>query len=394
MAVGPNMAGEDGNPRHAALRSICAGLAVLGLSIAVGACGSSSISGNNATKASTAKAESKPSGSVTISNWPLYISPKTVPDFEKATGVRTHYVEDYNSNEEFYGKIQPLLANGESGGRSMLAGPSPYIVERMIRHGYLQKLDKSAIPAVVAHLSPQFQNPKYDPGNQFTVPWQSGMMGIAIRKDLAPGIKSACDLFDPKYKGKVELFTEMRQTLGVIMKCMGIDTNQPISEEDWMKAINKVKHAKEDGQLRKFAGNDWTNELLRGDVVASTGAAGDTYQLEQENHNVLWVMPAQGCIIFTNDMVIPVGSPNPTAAYAFMNFVYEPQNAAKITEYTHYLSPVAGVQEVLAKTNPALVHNQLIFPSKQFIEKCSPEPELSGEMEQKVTTAWNAVVNG
>lgn len=388
----PNKAGK----RPMRRQSVIAGaLLVLALTVALSACGSGVSGGStSSTDASTATAQGKASGSLTISNWPFYIDPKTVPNFEKATGVKTNYVEDYNSNEEFYGKLQPLLANGESGGRSMLAGPSPYIVERMMRQGYLQKLDKSAIPAVVKNLAPEFQNPKYDPGNEFSVPWQSGMMGIAVRKDLAPDIKSACDLFDPKYKGKVELFTEMRQTLGVIMKCMGVDLNKPVSEEDWMAAIDKVKKAKEDGQLRKFAGNDWTNELLRGDVVASTGAAGDTYQLEQENPNVTWVMPSDGCIIFTNDMVIPVGAPNPTAAYAFMNYVYEPQNAAKITEFTHYLSPVAGVKEVLEKTAPELVHNQLIFPTKEFDGKCSPEPALSGEMEQKVTTAWNAVTNG
>jgi spermidine/putrescine transport system substrate-binding protein len=370
--------------------AVCA----LGASVVLAACGSSGISGGETTEASTAKAEGKASGSLTISNWPYYIDPKTVPNFEKATGIKTDYVEDYNSNEEFYGKIQPLLANGESGGRSLLAGPSPFIVERMIRQGYLQKLEKDALPAVEENLSAQFRDPKYDPGNQFSVPWQSGMMGIAVRKDLAPDIKSACDLFDSKYKGKVELFTEMRQTLGVIMKCMGVDVDKPVSEEDWMAAIDKVKQAKEDGQLRKFAGNDWTNELLRGDVVASTGAAGDTYQVEQEDPNVTWVMPTEGCIIFTNNMVIPIGAPNPTAAYAFMNYVYEPENAAKITEFTHYLSPVEGVKEVIEKTDPKLVDNPLVFPSEQFISKCSPEPVLTGEIEQKVTAAWNAVING
>ncbi len=384
----------DGRNRRGATKQLpLAVLAVLVLAIAISACGSS-ISGENTTEATTAEAGKKATGSLTISNWPFYIAEETVPDFEKATGVKANYVEDYNSNEEFYGKLQPLLANGESGGRSLLAGPSPYIVERMLRQGYLQKLDWSAIPEVEKNLAPQFKDPSYDPGNEYSVPWLSGMMGLAVRKDLAPDIKSACDLFDPKYKGKIELFSEMRQTLGVIMKCMGIDTDKPISEEDWMAAVNKVKQAKEDGQLRKFAGNDWTSELLRGDVVASTGAAGDVYQLEQENPNVTWVMPTDGCIIFTNAMVIPVGAPNPTAAYAWMNFVYEPENAAKIVEFTHYLSPVSGVKEVIAKTDPELVKNQLVFPSEQFIEKCSPEPELSGEMEQKVTAAWNAVVNG
>ncbi|MBS1861805.1 MAG: spermidine/putrescine ABC transporter substrate-binding protein [Actinobacteria bacterium] len=384
-----------GKRRQGAPRKIgTAVAALLVLCVAVSACGSSGISGGETAESSTAKATGKASGSLTISNWPYYISPKTIPGFEKATGIKTTYLEDYNSNEEFYGKLQPLLANGESGGRSLFAGPSPYIVERMIRQGYAQKLEKNAIKTVVENASPDITNPAYDPGNKYSYPWMSGLMGIAVRTDLAPDIKSACDLFNPKYKGKVELFTEMRQTLGVIMKCMGVDFSKPITEEDWMAAVNKVKQAKEDGQLRKFAGNDWTNELLRGDVVASTGAAGDTYQLEQENPNVKWVMPEQGCIIFTNAMTIPVGAPNATAAYAFMNYVYEPKHAAQIVEYTHYLSPVAGVQQVIAKTDPELAENELVFPSKKSIAKCSPEPQLSGEMEQKVTAAWNAVING
>jgi spermidine/putrescine transport system substrate-binding protein len=373
--------------------AIAGAILSLVLSVSLVACGGGVSGGGSTTEATVAKAEGQASGSLTITNWPLYIDPKTVPDFEKASGVNTKYVEDYNSNEEFYAKIAPLLAKDDSGGRSLLAAPSPYIVQRMISDGDLQKLDKSAIQTVTQNVLPEFQDPSYDPSNEFSYPWQSGMMGLAVRKDLAPDIKSACDLFDPKYKGKVELFTEMRQTLGVIMKCMGVNTDEPISEADWMAAIDKVKQAKEDGQLRKFAGNDWTNEILRGDVVASTGAAGDTYQLTQENPNVKWVMPKDGCIIFTNDMVIPVGAPNPTAAYAFMNYVYEPKNAAKITEYTHYLSPVKGVKEEVAKTDPSLVNNPLVFPSKQFISQCSPEPTLSGEMEQKVTAAWNAVIN-
>src|SRR5262249_43327112 len=122
--------------------SLLAATAVAAFAVAVGlvACGGGGgIEGGGSKEVKTVTLEKKPSGSLTISNWPLYIDKETVPDFEQETGIKVKYIEDINSNEEFFSKMQPLLQEGESGGRSIfvLAG---YQTSKMYKLGYLQNL--------------------------------------------------------------------------------------------------------------------------------------------------------------------------------------------------------------------------------------------------------------
>ncbi len=363
------------------------------LVMGVVACGGGGIGGGGDTgEVSTVEVEAKPSGSLTISNWPLYIDKGTVPAFEKKTGVSVKYVEDINSNEEFFNKMQPLLAQGESGGRSIMV-LADYMVTKMHKLGYLQEFDKSALPEFEKNLTASLKSPPFDPNRDWTAPWQSGMTGIIVNKELAPDVRSICDLFDPKYKGKVDLLNEVRETVPLVMKCEGVDPEKA-SEADWLKAIEKIKAAADSGQIRRFTGNDYQNDLTSGNAVAVMGWSGDAVQLQADNPNLEWRMPTEGCMLWSEDMVIPVGAPNPTAAEAWINFVYEPEVQANIAEYVNYVTPVEGVKEVLAKRNPELAENQLIFPSASFTKKCSATPPLEGEEELNVIKAFDAVLNG
>jgi spermidine/putrescine transport system substrate-binding protein len=382
-------------PRVRVLRLIVIAALAVAASLAVAACGSGggieSGSGGNA-NVQTVKVSGKPSGDLTISNWPFYIDKNTVPEFEKATGVSVKYIEDVNDNQEFFSKLQPLLAKGESGGRSIVV-VTDWMAKKMYDLGYVQNLDKAAIPNVEKNLVPSLRNRPIDPKDQYAVPWQSGMTGLVVRTDLAPDVKSICDLFNPKYKGKVDMLTEMRDTVPLVMKCQGVDLAKA-TEDDWLSAIDKIKAAADSGQIRRFTGNDYTKDLASGDVDAVIGWSGDAIQLQQDNPDIQFVMPKEGCMLWSDNMVIPVGAPNPTAAEAWMNYVYDPKNQAQITDYNYYFSPVNGVKPLLAKTDPTAAKSKLIFPTKQFTAKCDAAPPLSGEEEQKVTAAFNAVVNG
>ncbi len=161
-----------------------------------------------------------------------------------------------------------------------------------------------------------------------------------------------------------------------------------------MKAIEKIKGAAESGQIRRFTGNDYASDLTNGNVDAVIGWSGDAVQLQIENPNIEWRMPTEGCMLWSEDMVIPVGAPNPTAAEAFMNYVYEPKNQAQIAEYVNYVTPVEGVKQVLEKRDPELAENKLIFPSASFTKNCSNTPILKGAEEQNVIQAFDAVLNG
>jgi len=384
---------SDKDPRRiAALLAVA--VAAVALAFGLAACGGGGGGiGNSGEKETTkVKLESKPSGSLTISNWPLYIDKGTVPAFEKATGVSVKYIEDINSNEEFFNKLRPQLEQGESGGRSIFV-LADYMVSKMHKLGYLQEFDKSALPEVEKNLVSSLQHPQFDPNRDYTVPWQSGMTGIIVNKETGNDIHSICDLFNPKYKGKIDILNEVREAVPLVMKCEGVDPNEA-SEADWMKAIEKLKAASESGQIRRFTGNDYQSDLTSGNVVAVMGWSGDAVQLQEDNPELEWRMPTEGCMLWSEDMVIPVGAPNPTAAEAFMNYVYEPENQAAIAEYVNYVTPVEGVKEVFEKQDPALAKNQLIFPSASFTKKCSGTPVIEGEEEQNIVKAFDAVLNG
>ncbi len=379
------------NRRAAVTVAALVAAAVLALGLA--ACGGGGgIEGGGTGKTETVKLEAKPSGSLTISNWPLYIDKNTVPNFEKASGISVKYIEDVNDNASFFGKMQPLLSQGESGGRSLFV-VTDWMAAKMRELGYLQNLDKAGIPNVEANLSESLRHPSFDSNREFSVPWQSGMGGLIVRTDLAPEVHSICDLFNPKYKGKVDFLNEVIETVPLVMACEGVNPDSA-SEADWMKAIKKIEGAVESGQIRRFTGNDYARDLTSGDAVAVIGWSGDAVQLQADNPNIEFRLPTQGCSLWSDNMVIPVGAPNPTAAEAWMNFVYDPKNQANIAEYVNYVTPVEGVKEVLAKREPELAKNPLIFPSKEFTKNCFTQPKLSAEELQNVTRAFDAVITG
>jgi len=189
------------------------------------------------------------------------------------------------------------------------------------------------------------------------------------------------------------MLTEMRDTVPLVMKCMGVDPSEA-TEGEWLDAIDKIKGAVSDGQIRRFTGNDYARDLTSGDAVAVIGWSGDAVQLQADNPDIEWRMPTEGCILWSDNMVIPVGAPNPTAAEAWIDYVYEPEVQADIAEYVNYVTPVEGVKEILAQREPELANNELIFPSESFTKKCTIQPTPTGEEEQKITAAFEAVLNG
>jgi spermidine/putrescine transport system substrate-binding protein len=331
-------------------------------------------------------------GEWTISNWPLYIDKQTIDEFDQEVGAETEYIEDINDNFEFFGKLRPQLQNGDSGGRSMFV-VTDYMAKIMRDLGYLQNLDKSAIPNVEENLLPSLESPDFDPEREYSVPWQSGFTGIIINTDLAPEIDSIEDLFDPKYEGKVTFIGDMYDDVSLVMKMQGVDPANA-TEEEWNAAIDQIEEAADSGQIRDFTGNAYAGPLVKGDIVAAVGWSGDAIQLQADNPNVKWIRPAEGCNLWSDNMVIPVGAPNPGTAQAFMDYVYDPKNQAQIAEYVNYVTPVEGVKEILADKDPKLANNQLIFPDEQFTADCTPQAVPDPSFEDAVTERYQSVVTG
>jgi spermidine/putrescine transport system substrate-binding protein len=360
------------------------------LALVVAACGSDTVGGGGNGEVTTAKA-GPATGKLVISNWPGYIDPGkngTVAEFERETGVSVDYIEDINSNDGFFGKLQPQLEQGESGGRSLFV-VADYMAKQMHDLGYLQEIEHGDLPTVFENLLPSLESPAFDPERKFSVPWQGGMTGIWVDTSKAPEIRSVNDLFDPKYKGEVTMLDELRETVPLVMLAEGVDPAQA-SAQQWLDAIDKLGAAADSGQIRKFTGNEYTEDLTAGNIVAAIGWSGDASLIENENAE--WRMPSEGCTRWSENMVIPVGAPNTAAALAWMNFVYRPQVAVDITEYVEYISPVQGVKELLEKRGSELAASKIVFPTEQFTRKCTGQntpPEL-----ERVNEAWQNVLTG
>ena len=145
------------------------------------------------------------------------------------------------------------------------------------------------------------------------------------------------------------------------MLAEGVDPAEA-SAEQWLNAIDKLKAAADSGQIRKFTGNEYTEDLTAGNIVAAIGWSGDASLIENENAE--WRMPTEGCTQWSENMVIPVGAPNTAAALAWMDFVYKPEVAVDITEYVEYISPVEGVKELLAKRGSPLARERDRLPDR------------------------------
>jgi spermidine/putrescine transport system substrate-binding protein len=371
--------------------------ATLGLfaALILAACGGDDVGGGGSdAEVTVAESEGEASGDLNVSNWPFYIDKETVPEFEKETGLSVEYNEDVNDNSEFFGKVQPLLENGDAGGRDIMV-VTDWMAKKMYDLGYLQDLDQEAVADAKANLVTNLQSPDIDPERAYSLPWQAGMTGLVVNTAEAPDVTSINDLFDPQYKGKVTMLTEMRDTVPLVMKADGVDPADATTE-DWTAAIEKIRGAVDSGQIRRFTGNDYTKDLANGDTVAVIGWSGDAIQLQADNPDIQFVMPDEGCMIWADNMVIPVGAPNPTAAYEWMDYVYDPENQAQIADYNYYLTPVDGVQPILEKQGSDAAESDLVFPSDEFTADCSPQTDPPGTPEEvaEVEQDFQSVVTG
>ena len=384
------MGSKNGRTQRVLVAIACA-VATVVLALGVTACGDDTVGGGGNNDEVTMAKGGPVEGSLTISNWPGYIDPGpkgTLAEFEDKTGVSVDYIEDINSNDGFFGKLQPQLEQGESGGRSIFV-VADYMAKQMHDLGYLQEINHNDLPTVFENLLPSLESPGFDPERKFSVPWQGGMTGIWVDTSKAPEIRSVNDLFDPKYKGKVTMLDELRETVPLVMLAEGVDPAKA-SAEQWLDAIDKLGDAASSGQIRRFTGNEYTEDLTAGNLVAAIGWSGDASLIENENAE--WRMPTEGCTRWSENMVIPVGAPNPPAALAWMNFVYRPNVAVDITEYVEYISPVQGVKELLEKRGSELAESEIVFPTEEFTRNCTGQntpPDL-----ERVNEAWQDVLTG
>ena len=307
--------------------------------------------------------------SLYFENWPAYIDPTedgltgTVDRFVEATGIDMQYTEAFNDNNEYFAKIQPVLGNGDTIDPDIIA-PTSWLAGRLIQLGWVDPLPLDQIPNA-ANLRADLVKPTWDPTGEFSLPWQTGFGGIAYNLDVTGReLTSTDDLFDPEFNGKIGMLTEMRDTMGLIMLLLGVDISTLTDFAAAEPAFAKLEQAKDDGQIRRFTGNDYMNDLNTGNFAACVGWSGDVVQLARDNPAVRFIIPEEGGTAWADTMVLPKGAANRDAAAKWMDFVYDPVQAAQLTAWVQYVSPVAGVQEEVAKLDPDLAENPMRLPRR------------------------------
>ena len=311
-----------------------------------------------------------------FSNWELYIDtpdtrkaagltgPTTLQQFTQESGIKVNYYEDVNSNSEYFATVQGRLRQGQGIGRDIIVSTdNDRFLGEYVKNGWAQKLDKDLIPNISNLIAAQ-ASPPFDPNREYSLPWFSGMDGIAWNEELSGPVTSVTQLLeDPELKGKVGVWNSMGDTLGLVMLENG-DDPATVTDETFDRAIAVIQKAQDAGQIRKFYGNDYAQPLATGDLAASMAWSGDILNLGDPK--VKWGITEKGGIIWTDNMIIPTGGSVPTAS-TYMNFVYDPKIAAELSLGANYISSVKGVKEQAATLNPDAAANTLAFPTDEML---------------------------
>jgi len=367
--------------REFLIRSGALGVAGVSLPALLAACGGGSSGGGN---------------SLFFDNWPLYIDPSedgavgTVERFNAASGVEMTYTEAYNDNDEYFAKIQPLLGAGQRIEPDLIA-PTFWMAGRLISLGWVDKLPLGQM-SNLGNLEDNYVKPPWDPTGEFSLPWQAGTAGIAYNIDVTGReIKSTADLFDPAFKGKIGMLTEMRDTMGLILMSQGVDIATISSFDQAAASFDLLAKAKADGQIRAFTGNDYIDDLVSGNYAACVGWSGDVLQLGKDSPNIRFVVPEEGGTLWADVMVMPKGTENVDAVAKWLDFVYDPVEAAQITAYVQYFSPVKGVREEVAKIDPELAENPLVFPDTATASRLKSWANLSEDVDAQFADAFSGI---
>ncbi|MFZ3473257.1 polyamine ABC transporter substrate-binding protein [Streptomyces sp. 4.24] len=341
--------------------------------------------------------------SVSFSNWPLYIDTDdedetrrpTLDAFSEKTGIEVRYSEEINDNDEFFGKVSPALMNRQETGHDVVV-VSDWMAARFVHLGWTQKMDRSAQGNVAKYLDPQLRSPAFDEGRLHTVPWQSGITGIAYnRKALGREIKSVKDLWHPDLAGKVTLLSGLDESFSLLMQGNGVDVTR-WTGSDFHRMCDQVESMVKKKHIRRFTGNDYTSDLSKGDVLACQAYSGDVIQLQADNPDIEFVIPEEGAELWAESLLIPNLARHKANAEALVDFYYDPAVAAELAASVNYVCPVPAAREVLASSDDRetaeLAENPLIFPDEEMRKRLVVSRDISSAERGPLAKRWNAIV--
>lgn len=391
--------------RRGLLKGAGAGVAGFSLAAFLAACGSDSGGGNVSPKDVFS---GEAGDTVQFANWPLYLDQAKDKDgnvyypslkqFKDTTGITVNYEATIQSNEEFYGKIQPQLAAGDSTGWDIIVITNGRQFTILTQNQWVYPLDASKHPNFDAHAADYAVNPAYDPGNKFSMAWQSGITGIGVNTKLVNGeVTKMDDLANPDKVGKSSVGMLTGDMPDWVMINLGIDpkTSGP---DEWKEAAAWLTKQRDSGTVRQYYDQGYINDLTGGNLAATMAWSGDVLynQLWVGYDNLNFVFPDDGALLWIDNMLIPVGAKNPVGAAMVMDWYYDPKIATEVTEWVLYNSPVKGVQELIIKDADKAqaqgykgyanklyetAHNEFLFPTQAYLDRTSFGRQLENDDE-------------
>ncbi|RZU13286.1 spermidine/putrescine transport system substrate-binding protein [Kribbella rubisoli] len=339
-----------------------------------------------------------------FSNWPSYMDESdekvngktvlpTLEDFQKQSGITVTYTADVNDNAEFYAKVRDQLGSCQSCGRDIFV-LTDWMAARMVGLGWLQKLDHAKIPNVDQQLLKQLKAPAWDPNRDYSVPWQSGLTGIAYNAKVTKEVRSMNDLLTRgDLKGRVTLLSEMPDTMSFMLKLVGADPGK-FNDADWSKALDKLQEYVGSGQVRRFTGNDYVQDLNAGNIAACEAWSGDVIAMQADNPDIKFVVPEEGLMLWSDNMLVPNKATHKTNAEALMNYYYEPEVAATLADWVNYICPVTGAKKAMETVDPDVVDDPLIFPDEATLAKTASFMPLDTAKAALYETDFNLAIGG
>lgn len=383
-------------------RSVLAGAAgAAGLGALLAACGTGGTGGGATTGTGITPGTdvSDTEKLVRWANWTFYLdydddtrSRPTLEAFTESTGIEAQYVEDIEDNDTFYGKVQSQLAQGQDIGFDIVT-LTDWMAARLIRQGYVQELDHGNIPNL-DNLVEGLRNVDFDPGRKKSVTWQSGYALIAWNTELVPeGLDAVSDLWKPEYKGRVEVLSEMRDTIGLIMLEQGVDISGDWGDDEFYAALEVVEEQIASGQIRQVRGNSYTEDLISGDAIAVMAWSGDIVALNFEaDDKFAYKIVDSGVTLWSDNLMVPIGATHKKNAELLIDHYFEPEVAAEVAAWVNFITPVEGAREAMEAIDPELMDNELIFPDSDTLAKAHVFRSLSPEEEEKYNGDFLSVI--
>ncbi|MFE7037173.1 spermidine/putrescine ABC transporter substrate-binding protein [Streptomyces sp. NPDC057621] len=339
---------------------------------------------------------------LTWANWPLYIDTDdedesrrpTLDAFEERTGIAVTYTEEINDNDEFFGKVSPSLMNHQETGRDLIV-ISDWMCARFVRLGWVQEMDRSRQPNITRYLDPQLRSPAFDPGRRSTVPWQSGITGIAYnRRRLGREIRHVSELWADDLKGRVTLLSGLDEAFALLMQGNGVDITR-WTADDFHTMCDQVDELVRARHIRRFTGNDYIKDLSSGDVLACQAYSGDVIQLQADDPDIEFVVPEEGAELWSESLMIPNLARHKANAEELVDYYYEPAVAAELAAWVNYVCPVPAAQDVLASAKDeetaALAEDPLVFPDGAMRERLAIARDITSKERTEFAKRWNAI---